>query len=157
MYKNEPIKAIVLRDRNTSWMFFISGDKRLVDTKKLEGGVPFGLCSDFNIWQGVARFNLGIVFDTDKYLDAIKKCENEVIKEIADWADDKEIGDTKFGCGELTADELRLLIGYTIGETTNVSLSTRGERIKDFYKKHGRISRLVHGTKLGGPTSTTNK
>ena len=110
-YDRARVRAIIVKDTETGFLFFVSKDHRLHDAGWVFGGIPISMCPDENYWNDVCRYTLGTK-ELDDFESALMNCGCGMLNQFTDWRYDDD--GEEYECDELTTAQMDALLNPTI-------------------------------------------
>lgn len=88
------VRAYVVKDAETNWLFFVTRDPRFILSRVVRGGFPYTMMPREAWWDDVARYNLGPK-DFDDAPNALAGCGCSLIKKFTWTADNESVMDVE--------------------------------------------------------------
>jgi len=86
--KTYKVRGYVVKDNETTWLFFMTRDPRFVASRVVRGGFPYSINPREQWWDDVARYNLGPkAFNSS--MSALRDCGCSLIKKFS-WICDQD-------------------------------------------------------------------
>ena len=77
--KTYKVRGYVVKDNETTWLFFMTRDPRFVMSRVVRGGFPYSINPREQWWDDVARYNLGPK-DFNSSMAALRDCGCSLIR-----------------------------------------------------------------------------